>query len=614
MQEQSTDYSDHDICKLTIDNLIYRSKGNQFMRILGLNLGHCATATLLKDGQIVRAVSEERFSRIKNHAGLPIQSIKWILDNEKIKIGEIDLIVLDDHYPLRDDPYFSQQFIEAYKRKRMKKIISNFAYNFPNIFNKVDKIKEKLSERRRNSQKKGLKEELSARLGYPIDKIILADHHKIHAFSTVSNLGCKDWLVLTLDGEGSGFCASVNIFRDKKMQTLSKTPKSASLGYFYALATMHMGLKPLEHEFKVMGLAPYAKKADINKNYHLVSDLFYIDKNLRFNSKFSMQFADIFFKKNMQSIRFDTFAGIVQKLTEENVIKWVKMAIKETGIRRVALSGGVFMNVKINQKIAELEEVDEIFITPSCGDESNAIGSSWYGYYIYCNQQKIDFVPNKLNSLYLGPIYDDKYVEQMVKRDKLEKEYIITQPKDIEKKVAQLLAKGQIVARFTGKSEWGARALGNRSILANPTDPDTIRILNETIKDRDFWMPFTPSLIEEYSEKYISNPKKIDAPYMVLTFDSLKDAKKDLPAAIHPYDLTVRPQIVSKSMNPTYHKLISEFAKLTGRGAILNTSFNLHGQPNVLTPEDAVYTVDNSSLNYLAVGSYLFEKRSDSAS
>ena len=584
------------------------------MFILGLNIGHGATAALLKDGQILKAVSEERFSRIKNHSGIPIRSIKWILESENISMKDIDLVTLDDHYFISRDPYFSQNFIKSYKNKKpIKKIISNIGYSFPGLFKKVDSLKDGLTQSKRLHERKNLKEAIAVYLNYPENKIILLDHHKTHAFSTVSNLGKEEWLVLTLDGEGSGFCASVNIFKDGQMRTISKTPKSASLGYFYALATMHMGLKPLEHEFKVMGLAPYAKKDHINKNYTLVDKLFRVKDDLTFNSRFSMQFADIFFKKEMQGIRFDTFAGIVQKMTEDKIIEWVKAAIKKTGIKRVALSGGVFMNVKVNQKIAALPEVEKIFITPSCGDESNAIGSCWYGYYLYCNKNKMDFSPKKLNGLYLGPEYSENHIEQMIKRDRLEKRYNITKPKYIEKKVAQLLSKGQIVARFAGKSEWGARALGNRSILANPTDPDTIRILNETIKDRDFWMPFTPSLIEEYSEKYISNPKKIDAPYMVLTFDSLKDAKKDLPAAIHPYDLTVRPQIVSKSMNPTYHKLISEFAKLTGRGAILNTSFNLHGQPNVLTPEDAVYTVDNSSLNYLAVGSYLFEKRSDSA-
>ena len=577
------------------------------MRILGLNIGHGSSVALLENGQIIKAVSEERFSIIKNHSGLPVQSIKWILESEKIKIKDIDLIVLDDHYSLNNNPYFSQNFIESYKNKSLsKKIISNIAYNFPKFYSKLSTIKNNLSKRGR--EMKELRNGVANMLNYPLNKIILLDHHRAHAFSTVSNLGEKDWLVLTLDGEGSGFCASVNIFKNGQIKTISKTPKSASLGYFYALATMHMGLKPLEHEFKVMGLAPYAKKEHINNNYHLVDNLFKIDDNLSFNSKFSMQFADIFFKKEMQGIRFDTFAGIVQKLTEDKIIEWVKTAIKRTGIKRIALSGGVFMNVKVNQKIAELPEVKEIFITPSCGDESNAMGSCWYGYYVYCNKNNLEFSPKRLNGLYLGPEYEEEYIKTMIKRDKLEDKYIITKPKDIEKKIAQLLANGQIVARLAGKSEWGARALGNRSILANPSDPGTIRILNETIKDRDFWMPFTPSLIEEYSEKYISNQKKIDAPYMVITFDSLKDAKADLPAAIHPYDLTVRPQIVYKLMNPSYHKIISEFAKLTGKGAILNTSFNLHGQPNVLTPEDAIYTVDNSSLKFVIINDYLFKK------
>ena len=153
--------------------------------------------------------------------------------------------------------------------------------------------------------------------------------------------------------------------------------------------------------------------------------------------------------------------------------------------------------------------------------------------------------------------------------------------------------------------------MGNRSILANADNIETIKILNETIKDRDFWMPFTPSIIEEDSNRYLINDKKISAPYMTITFDSTKVAKKELPAAMHPYDSTIRPQIVTKSWNPDYYKIISEFKRITGRGAILNTSFNLHGEPNVLTPEDAIHTLKNSSLKYLALGKYLFEKKAN---
>ncbi|MBI2632410.1 hypothetical protein HYW75_05380 [Candidatus Pacearchaeota archaeon] len=267
------------------------------------------------------------------------------------------------------------------------------------------------------------------------------------------------------------------------------------------------------------------------------------------------------------------------------------------------------MNVKANKRISELPELKELFVMPSAGDESNAIGACFYGYKLLCNIYKINFNPEQLTHLYLGPEYDNKYIEELIKKKNLADKYKIRKEKNINLTIARLLAKGEIVARCSGKSEWGARALGNRSILANPFHSDTIRILNETIKDRDFWMPFTPSILDKFEKKYILNKKRIFSPYMAITFDSTEDAREKMPAAMHPYDFTIRPQIVTKEYNKDYYDIIEKFSKLTSIGAILNTSFNLHGDPNVLKPEDALHTVENSSLKYLAMGDYLFEKK-----
>ena len=329
---------------------------------------------------------------------------------------------------------------------------------------------------------------------------------------------------------------------------------------------------------------------------------------LEFESKFDMALADYFFEKEIKFQRFDVIAGAVQKLLEERVSEWISNAIKKTGIKNVALTGGVFMNVKVSMVVAGMKEVESIFVMPSAGDESTPIGGCFYGYLLYCEKNKLNFNPKPLEDLYLGPEYSDKYVEEIIKKQDLKNKYKIKKYNNINYKIAHLLAKGEIVSRCTGKSEWGARALGNRSILANPKNKDTIRVLNETIKDRDFWMPFTPSILDKFEKVYMINPKKIFSPYMALAFESTKKAREDLPAAMHPYDFSLRPQIVTKKYNKDYYEIIEEFSKLTGIGAILNTSFNLHGEPNILTPEDALHTVENSDLKYLAVGHYLFEK------
>ena len=581
------------------------------MYVLGLNIGHNATACLLKDGEIIGCVSEERFSRIKNYCGIPFKSIDYLLKRNNISFNEIEFLVTDDHYPTKKSPNFGKEFLQAYTNpSRIKQFLSLTGYNYPGLFSKYLKFKENLRLLDKKQQKFYIKKELSRLFRFSEDKVMPIDHHFSHSLAPCFNLPKnQETLIFTLDGEGSGICATVSIFDGKNLKVISRSNKTASLGYLYAITTIYLGMKPLEHEFKVMGLSPYAKKHNIDKVYPKIKDLIWIDENLRFQSKFNMSFFDHFIKKEMKFDRFDAIAGAVQLLVEEKTCEWVKKAIKKTGIEDIAVSGGVFMNVKANQKLMELPEVKSLFVMPSCGDESNAIGACFYGYKEYCEKNNLDLNFHPIRDLYLGPEYDEKYVENMIKRDKLDNQYKITKLKNINKEIAKLLNKGQIIARCSGKSEWGARALGNRSILANASHPDTIRILNETIKDRDFWMPFTPSILDKFEKKYIINPKKIFAPYMTITFNSTDLARKNIPAAMHPYDQTLRPQIVTKEYNKDYYEIIEEFSKLSDNGGILNTSFNLHGEPNVLTPEDAIHTADNSDLKYIAIGNYLFEKK-----
>jgi len=583
------------------------------MYILGLTLGHTATASLLKDGKIIRCVSEERFARVKNKCGFPKQSIDWILKDCGLKISDLDKVVITNDAFFSENYGFTQRFLMDYTQSKFfRKLKARLGYRYPKLFDRYYSNKEKkiISDQKSNSE--DVIERVSKILEIPRERIYTVGHHKAHALSTCFNLPQnKESLIFTLDGEGpEGLCATVSVYNGKDLNTISQTKKTASLGYLYAIATIYLGMKPLEHEFKVMGLAPYAKKDKVDELFEKkFKGLLRINDELEFESKFNLVFSDVFFDKELKFVRFDNIAGAVQKLTEEITSEWIKKSIGKTNINNIALSGGVFMNVKANQKIAEMPEVNEIFIMPSCGDEANAIGACFYGYKKFCDEKELKFEPKPITDLYLGPKYDNDYIENLIAEKNLNEKYKIKKIKEINKEVAKLLARGNIVARCSGKSEWGARALGNRSILANAADKDTIRILNETIKDRDFWMPFTPSILDKYEKKYIKNPKKLFAPYMVVTFDSTDLAKKDIPAAMHPYDQTVRPQIVTKKYNPDYYEIIEEYSKLSGFGGILNTSFNLHGEPNVLNPEDALHTVENSDLKYLVMGNYLFEKK-----
>jgi carbamoyltransferase len=294
-------------------------------------------------------------------------------------------------------------------------------------------------------------------------------------------------------------------------------------------------------------------------------------------------------------------------MTEDLICQWAEHWIKETGVSDVAVSGGVFMNVKAAKRLSERPSVKRFFVVPSASDESLPIGALWH--LTRANGCSI----HPMRDLYLGRTICDREVERMIARDSLANEFEIERFPDADQladHIADLLAQDAIVARCSGREEWGARALGNRSILCNPSKFSNIERLNTKIKCRDFWMPFAPSILSEAISKYIVNEKDISAPYMAMTFDATPLAREHFPAAVHPRDFTMRPQVVTRDWNPQYHAIISAFYRRTGIGGVLNTSFNLHGEPNVSTPEDAIRTVCNSGLEHVVIGSIFFRKRS----
>jgi carbamoyltransferase len=283
--------------------------------------------------------------------------------------------------------------------------------------------------------------------------------------------------------------------------------------------------------------------------------------------------------------------------------RWVRGAVRETGISRIACAGGVFMNVKANLAILELPEVESMFVFPSCGDESNSIGAACWE--AASRGQGIE----PLGAIYYGdPITDseaEQALQQAVPRAAgLRFEWI----PDIERKVARHVAAGRIVARAKGPAEFGARALGNRSILARADSPWAVRRINDAIKNRDFWMPFAPAVLAERATRYYEKPKPVDSPYMMFAFRTRPDARAALAGAQHPYDFTTRPQEVRAEHNPGFHRLLEEYESITGEAAVLNTSFNLHGEPIVYRAGDAVDVFLRSGLEYMALANWWVEK------
>jgi len=276
---------------------------------------------------------------------------------------------------------------------------------------------------------------------------------------------------------------------------------------------------------------------------------------------------------------------------------------------RVALGGGVFMNVKANMLLAAEDWVRDLFVFPSCGDESNAVGAAYLGYLRRCEETGVPARLRPFGAAYLGPPVTAEEAEAVIRSRDLTSCYAVSEHERIEERIAELLVSDGVVARCAGRMEFGARALGNRSILANPSEPRVVGLINRMIKNRDFWMPFAPTILREREADYLVNPKGLASPHMMLAFATNPKWRDDIGAALHPHDATARAHILDEAWNPPYHRLVREFERRTGIGAVLNTSFNLHGEPLVCSAEDAVDTFERSGLPHLALDRFLISKR-----
>lgn len=587
---------------MTKDNSIY---------VLGLNLYHGATTCLIRDGEVIGCVSEERFTRKKNQLGIPAKGIEFLLQKNNINPDDINAVALGGKWP-------TALMIAEHKERKIS--LSAAIINLVGaILSRVGFLTTLYEWSHRNlyqrfffpTLRRRLYQELMAKTG--LRRFIPMDHHDCHIASVLYGFTPNDnegkHLILTHDAAGDGTCSSITVVDNGKLKTVGRrTPNAFSPAWMYSIITDFMGMKIIEHEYKVMGLAPYADKAGVERVYKIIRPLFDVKEDLSLSSKIHCHTYYRWLRAHLEKQRFDWIAGASQKVIENLLIEWVRKAIKKTGVRNIAVSGGVFLNVKANMLLMEMEEVENLVICPTAGDESTAIGAAYLAYKKVCQEMNVDFKPKSIRHLYLGPSYTQPQIKEVIDKYPFKHSVNVEIYEDIDARVIDLLVSGAIAARFSGAAEWGARALGNRSILANPSDPRVIRILNEQIKCRDFWMPFAASVLKEKENDYLINPKDLNAPYMALAFRTTELAKQHLPAALHPYDFTMRPQVVEKEANPSYHRLISLFMERTGIGGVLNTSFNIHGEPMVNSPVDALYTLDNSGLKYLAIGNYLLTK------
>lgn len=559
------------------------------MLILGINDGHNSGAALIKDGRVAAAISEERLKNIKNYSGVPELAIKEVFEISGLSPQDIDAIAIVSlnrtYAPLKETPL----------RVKIFEKISPFVHShtFSKLYVRILHKFRSMEELNRVLKELDLTEK----------EAVFVEHHQSHAACAYYQRPFDDdALILTLDGAGDGLSSTVSIGEGSHIQRIASSTYYDSPGnVFYSEVTAYLGLKRWEHEYKVMGMAPYGRPE------------FCIDKMrglVRVNPKRPLEFQNKSGACNTQiqkkltrllsGERFDNIAAAAQQHFEDIVTEWVKNAIEETGMHRIVFSGGSFLNVKANKLIRELEEVDEAFFYPVADDGGTAVGAALQAYYDCCEGDGMKPKRYELEDLYYGAEYSNDAIKKITEEKGLKAEYI----DDIDAEIASLISKGKIIARFSGRDEWGPRALGNRSILADPRDLKVIRKLNFAIKMRDFWMPFAPAILESKMDEYIIDARP--ARYMIEAFNTTPKAD-EIVAGLHPYDRSARPQTVN-DWNPGYRKVLEEFESLTGVGGLLNTSFNIHGYPIVGIPETAIWTFENSGLDGVALGNYLISR------
>ena len=589
------------------------------MYILGINDGHNSGATIFYKEKLICAISEERLTRKKNEYGFPIESIKYCLRISSIKKKDISFVAVSTlnlppkYFMVKRNTTFSiNDYIKEQNQYWYPKIYQKKNPQYLKIFrDKIQKKKKLFYEIKnlkneddclgmRNSRKKGI----SDFLGINDSKIFFYDHHKCHATYGLyaSGQAKKKAIIVTADGGGDGSNGTIWINDKNNFKQVYKT-NLCNIGRMYRYATLLLGFKPTEHEYKIMGLAGYALK---NNNYYSYAKKIYSEtlnlNGIKFFYKLRPKDHFFYFKNKLLNQRFDTISYAIQHNTERLLYDWFKNIYKKFKINNFIFSGGVAQNIKASKKILTIPGIKSLFIPPAPGDESVSIGAA------YCLiREKFSKTNNKKVSSMLNPYVGSKFsLNKFIGYLNLKK---INHKKTNNKAVAKILNKGIPVARFsTEQSEFGPRALGNRSILASPKDQQIINQINESIKIRDFWMPFAPSVIDKDFNKLFFEKKKSCHYFMTTSVESKNFARKQIPAALHPFDRTARPQVVKKKFNKNYYALLEEFKKISKVGCLLNTSFNIHGEPIVNTPKEALDVFYRTKLKYLLIDNILISK------
>ncbi len=579
---------------------------------IGINEGINSSVVVAQGGRILFALQEERVVKIKEYIGFPHGALAFALRSLRLDPADVDTVCFSNLRSPRTTKEAFQAYYDASAMTPMERLAGGDLGGLRAVVPAgLRRLLRRGAGESTTSGNAAVEQNLE-RHGLGRAARRRTHHHLNHAASAY--FGCRQnhedpHIVLTLDGGGDDACAHVYLAQRGELRLLSATPLGHSLGNIYSRVTYHMGMTPHEHEYKLMGLAAYASpehSRGIADRFATMLDLDPVDA-LRFQRQIAEETSGIVprLRREFRRARFDNLAGGLQLFAEELMARWVRGIVGKTGIRKVVAAGGVFMNVKANKLIASLPELEYFDVFPSCGDETLPFGAVWLDHAGTTAGKGADI---EFDSIYLGPEGDFDLESALAKYEGKLRVSRLDAP---EQETGRLLAEGKVVARCSGRMEFGARALGNRSILADPADYRIVNRINKMIKQRDFWMPFAPAMLAERASEYVHMPASLPgqrgSPWMMHTFDTT-DAREAFAAGVHQYDRTARAQTVSAETAPGFHDVIKAFDAITGRGVILNTSFNLHGFPIVLGAEDAIHVLLSSGLDHLVVGDRLLQK------
>jgi carbamoyltransferase len=559
----------------------------QPMLILGINYSqmHDSSACIVRDGQLLFAVAEERLSRLKHDAGFPQLAIQACLDFAAAQPADLDEVC------------FGWQTAGPVFRHDLKLFaLGRYPLTYLNFLNSSRYFLSMWHQRSGANRFAQLFGPTRARMRF-------VDHHFAHALSAAAYSGFDDSAVVVMDGRGAWEATSLWRARDGRLEHLLTIPYPDSVGVFYSEFTAYLGFQRNSDEWKVMGLAPYGKPGiDLRPFIDPAAAPYKVHTHRLFSSgaPFSAMISLLGPARLPESEiddRHKDIAFAVQDACEAAMMSVVRLAIAKSGCRNLCLAGGVALNSKANGKIAASGLVDKFFVQPAASDDGVALGAALAPYLDNGGR----FPNHPMRHAYFGPSFSDEQIESALRTYKLR----FTRLDDPAKSAAELLSHGKILGWFQGRMEFGPRALGSRSILADPRDPEMNAKVNSAVKFREWWRPFAPSMLAEKAPDYVESVT--DSPFMILTAQVRPAMRSVIPSVTH-VDGSARPQTVEKEINPLYWRLIDEFGQRTGVYVVMNTSFNLRGEAIVHTPTDAIRTFFSSGMDALVIGNFLVEK------